>query len=52
VGQLVADIEGVQRSDGLFSIGLFRPVFATDATAVRSATNALRAEIGLPPIKK
>jgi hypothetical protein len=48
VGQLVADIESIQRPEGFLAIGLFRPTFTTAATAVRSAAKALRAKVGVP----
>jgi hypothetical protein len=50
VGQLVADIDEVQRPYGFLSIGLFRSEFTTAATAIRSSANALRTELGLPPV--
>jgi len=50
VGQLVADIDEVQRPYGFLSIGLFRSEFATAATAIRSSANKLRTELGLPPV--
>ncbi len=50
VGQLVADIDEVQRPHGFLSVGLFRSEFATAATAVRSSVDSLRSELGLPSV--
>jgi hypothetical protein len=51
LGELMADIVGLQQATGfasVFSVGQFVLMFSPAATAVRSASNSINAQIDLP----